>query len=166
MNRGTGAMIGMLLGLLIAGSAAAEGLDRVEREESNAKGEPTIRTEAGMKQAMQQYIDGFNQGNAEMLYSLFAEHAKIEDPVGGGRVVEGKEAITAFYKGAVDVVERLELNTPIRGSHGASAAMAFTIYMKMGGKRSVIRAIDVMTFDDAGKIIDMKAYHGPSDVVE
>jgi hypothetical protein len=34
------------------------------------------------------------------------------------------------------------------------------------GKKTVIRAIGVMTFDDGGKIIDMKAFHGPSDVLE
>jgi steroid delta-isomerase len=119
-----------------------------------------------MKDALQQYLDGFNQGNAEMIISLFAEDARIEDPVGGGWIVEGKEAIAEFYRRGVEVVERLELDTPIRGSHGRSAAMAFTIHMKMDGKKSIIRAIDVMTFDDSGKIVDMKAYHGPSDVLE
>ena len=122
--------------------------------------------ETPMKQALQQYLDGFNQGNAEILISLFAEDARIEDPVGGGRIVEGKEAITAFYHQAVGRVERLDLDTPIRGSHGRSAAMTFTIHLRVGGKRTVIRAIDVMTFNDSGKIIDMKAFHGPSDVKE
>lgn len=116
-----------------------------------------------MKEALQRYLDGFNRGDAEQLISLFAENARIEDPVGGGRIVEGKAAIEAFYRGAVGLVERLELDTPIRGSHGRSAAMAFTIHLNMEGQKSTIRAIDVMTFDEAGKIVDMKAYHGPSD---
>jgi steroid delta-isomerase len=42
--------------------------------------------------------------------------------------------------------------------------MAFDIHMHSDGHPLLIRAIDVMTFDDAGKIIDMKAYHGPGDV--
>lgn len=120
--------------------------------------------ETKMKAALQQYIDGFNQGDAASIISLFADDAKIEDPVGGGQIVEGKEAITAFYEQGVKFVEKLELDTPIRGSHGASAAMAFTIHMKMNGKKMITRAIDVMMFNDTGKIIDMKAYHGPSDV--
>jgi hypothetical protein len=66
----------------------------------------------------------------------------------------------------LNAVERLELDTPIRGSHGQSAAKAFTIHLNVDGKKTIIRAIDVMTFDDSGKIIDMKAYHGPSDVLE
>ena len=117
-----------------------------------------------MKRAMQGYLDGFNQADAESIIALFAENARIEDPVGGGKIVEGKEAVAAFYRRGVEVVERLELDAPIRGSHGRSAAMAFTIHLLMDGKRTVIRAIDVMTFDDAGRIVDMKAYHGPSDV--
>ena len=44
--------------------------------------------------------------------------------------------------------------------------MAFTIHMEREGTRTLIRAIDVMTFDDAGKIVDMKAYHGPGDASE
>ena len=43
-------------------------------------------------------------------------------------------------------------------------AMAFNIYMQQDGKDICIRAIDVMTFSDSGKITEMKAYHGPDDV--
>lgn len=60
-----------------------------------------------MKSALQTYLDGFNRGDAE--------------------------AITAFYQRAVEVVDRLELDTPIRGSHGRCAAMSFTIHMEREG---------------------------------
>ncbi|WP_240377111.1 nuclear transport factor 2 family protein [Bacillus piscicola] len=123
-------------------------------------------TESQMKAAMQQYIDGFNQKDANMLISLFADHARIEDPVGGGKIVEGKAAITSFYELAVTLVDNLELSAPIRGSHSHYAAMAFRIFMKNDGKPIQIDTIDVMTFDDDGRIIDMKAYHGPGDVTE
>lgn len=121
-------------------------------------------TESGMKTAMQEYINGFNQKDAELIISLFAENAKIEDPVGGGEFVEGKAAITDFYKSAVTMVDKLELEGPIRGSHSHFAAMAFTIFMKSEGIPIQINTIDVMTFNDSGKIIDMKAYHGPNDL--
>ena len=121
-------------------------------------------SEMKMKAALQQYIDGFNNKDADRLISLFADDAKIEDPFGGGKIVEGIEAITSFYQQAVTMVDKLELNTPIRGSHSNCAAMAFTIYMTIKDKPMQINAIDVMTFDEAGLIIDMKAYHGPSDL--
>lgn len=125
-----------------------------------------MASEGEMKAVLQAYLDGFNRGDAESLISLFAEDARIEDPVGGGRIVEGKEAIAAFYRRAVELVEKLELDTPIRGSHGRSAAMAFTIHLEREGERTLIRAIDVMTFDESGRIVEMKAYHGPGDVSE
>lgn len=120
-------------------------------------------TESDMKKAMQQYIDGFNQSDANILISLIADNAQIEDPFGSGNMTKGKDAITSWYQGAVKVVEKLELISPISGSHSNAAAMAFTVVMKNGQR---INAIDVMTFNDAGKIVDMKAYHGPGDVTE
>lgn len=126
--------------------------------------DPQMLTETEMKAAMQQYIEGFNQSNAEGIISLFAERAKIEDPVGGGKIVEGKAAITSFYQRAVALVDKLEPSAPITGSYSNSAAMAFTILMNIDGQPVRIQVIDVMTFDSSGKIVDMKAFHGPGDV--
>ncbi len=115
---------------------------------------------------MQQYINGFNSKDSKLLTSLFSDTATIEDPVGGENIVKGKEAITMFYGRAVEMVDRLELAAPIRGSYGNYAAMAFNIFMTSGGKNIQIGVIDVMTFDDTGKITEMKAYHGPGDMIE
>ena len=123
-------------------------------------------TEIKMKAAMQQYIDGFNHKDSKLLISLFADQAKIEDPVGGGKIVEGKTAITSFYEMAVTMVDKLILAAPIRGSHANFAAMAFKILMKMDGQDVQINCIDVMEFDKSGKIIDMKAFHGPGDMIK
>lgn len=37
--------------------------------------------------------------------------------------------------------------------------------MKIEGRPLLIRAIDVMSFNADGKIIDMNAYHGPGDMI-
>lgn len=124
-----------------------------------------MATEAQMRWAMQAYIDRFNARDGEGLAALFADDARIEDPVGGALIVEGRDAISGSYRRAVGMVDRLELAAPIRTSHGAAAAMPFDIHMKIEDRGVIIRAIDVMTFDAAGKIIDMKAYHGPGDVI-
>lgn len=121
-------------------------------------------TEDDMRAALQAYIDGFNAHDGQALAALFADDARIEDPVGGTTIVEGRDAIDAFYRRAVEMVDRLELVAPIRGSHGWSAAMAFDIHMQADGTPMRIRVIDVMQFDDTGAIVDMKAYHGPGDV--
>ncbi|WP_211750212.1 steroid Delta-isomerase [Paenibacillus sp. Marseille-Q4541] len=121
-------------------------------------------TQTAMKAALQKYLDGFNNKDHEAVISLFADDARIDDPVGGGQIIEGRDAITSFYEKSVASVDKLELAAPIRGSHGNSAAIAFMINVEMEGKKVCIHCIDVMTFNDAGKIIDMKAYWGPEDV--
>lgn len=123
-----------------------------------------MATEEHMRSALQAYIDNFNAHDGEGLAALFADDARIEDPVGGSVIVEGRAAVDDFYSGAVEMVDRLELVAPIRASHGSAAAMAFDILMHSEGQPMLIRVIDVMTFDADGKIIDMKAYHGPGDV--
>lgn len=124
-----------------------------------------MATEKQMRFAMQAYIDLFNARDGKGLAALFADNARIEDPVGGTMIVNGRAAIDEFYHSAVTMVDRLKLAAPIRTSHGNAAAMSFDIHMKIEGRPVLIRAIDVMTFDNDGKIIDMKAYHGPGDVV-
>lgn len=123
-------------------------------------------TEENMKASMQNYIDGFNRKDAELLVSLFADNARIEDPVGGENIINGKKEITSFYKQPVQMVVKLELAAPIRSSYSNFSAMPFIIYMKNNGKDMRIDVIDVMEFDNSGKIIDMKAFHGKSDMKE
>lgn len=120
-------------------------------------------TEADMKAALQSYIGGFKAGDAEALIALFAEDATIEDPVGGGNVVEGIDAIGDFYRQGVTYVTKMDLSAPIRASHANAAAMAFDFEMNIDGQRIRTSAIDVMEFNDAGKIERMRAYWGPGD---
>jgi steroid delta-isomerase len=114
-----------------------------------------------MKQALQGYIDGFAAGDAAAITALFAEDAVIEDPV-GNPPISGRAAIEEFYTNAVGAGSKLVLDAPIRGSHGNTAAMAFTVEVPAMGLR--LRVIDVMTFDDDGKIVEMRAHWGPDDI--
>ncbi len=119
-------------------------------------------TEQEMKAALQKYIDGFGNQDAEMLISLFADDATIKDPVGAD-LVRGIKAIAEFYRKGVQVVTEISLAAPIRGSHANAAAMAFDFKMNLDGKKITTSAIDVMRFNEDGKIISMQAYWGPSD---
>lgn len=120
-----------------------------------------------MKQAMQAYIDAFNRVDPDAIVALYAQDASVEDPVGTTPKV-GSKAIADFYAYAIKSGAKLKLAAPIRGSHGNSAAMAFDVELNMpqGDKlaRAVIRVIDVMTFDEAGKFSSMRAFWGSSDM--
>lgn len=47
-----------------------------------------VTSEEQMRTALQAYIDGFNAHDGSALASLFADDARIEDPVGGSTIVE------------------------------------------------------------------------------
>ncbi|MEO3784453.1 nuclear transport factor 2 family protein [Actinocorallia sp. B10E7] len=113
-----------------------------------------------MKVALQAYVDGFAKGDAESVIALFAENAVVEDPVGTPE--KRGEEIAEFYRNAVGAGAKLILEGPIRGSHGSSAAMAFTV--EMPGMK--IFVIDAFTFDDEGKVTSMRAYWGPDDLIQ
>lgn len=119
--------------------------------------------ESQMKQALQAYIDHFNAADPEAIAALYAEDATVEDPV-GSEPKRGREAILEFYRMAVQTGAKLSLAAPIRASHADAAAMAFDVNLQMPEGRSVIRVIDVMRFDEAGRFRSMEAYWGPSDV--
>ena len=116
-----------------------------------------------MKAALQAYIDAFNRADVAAIVTLYAEDAVVEDPVGKAPIA-GRAKIEAFYKAAVAGGAKLRLAAPIRGSHGKAAAMAFDVLLEHGALRGVIRVIDVMTFDEAGKFASMRAYWGPGDM--
>ena len=118
-------------------------------------------TEATMKSVLQAYLDNFNAGDADALTSLFADDATVEDPV-GAPAHQGKDQIRAFYVDAMKNGAKLSLSAPMRGSHGNAAAMAFEA--KIGSL--TVRIIDVMTFNEDGKVSSIKAYFGPEDFIQ
>ncbi len=112
-----------------------------------------------MKAAMQAYIDAFNSGNADNVLALYAPDATVEDPV-GSPVKHGHAQIRAFYTHSIATGAKLALDAPIRGSHSNCAAMAFSA--RIGPL--TVRVIDIMSFDEQGKVTSMQAYFGPGDI--
>jgi len=121
-------------------------------------------TDTEMKQVLQAYVDAYNRSDLDALVALFADDATVEDPYGTPAKV-GREQVSEFYKGAMATGAKLTLSAPIRGSHGDAAAMAFDAVINTPqGDIIAASVIDVMTFDDNGKIKSMRAYFGPSDL--
>lgn len=118
--------------------------------------------QSDMKAALQAYIDGFNAGDADAIMTLFADEAVIEDPVGSP--LKSRAEFDAFIRDGVRFGARLSLAAPIRGSHGNHAAMVFVVTFVQHGVRYATNSMDVMTFDEAGKITRMNGYWGLGDV--
>ncbi|HEU0196444.1 MAG TPA: steroid Delta-isomerase [Nevskiaceae bacterium] len=119
--------------------------------------------EQKMKQTLQSYLDLFNRADAAAIAELYAQDATVEDPV-GSPVKHGRPEIARFYGDSVKTKAQLKLAAPIRASHANEAAMAFDVELNMPTGRAVIHVIDTMRFNDAGQIVAMRAFWGPSDM--
>ena len=111
---------------------------------------------------MQAYVDHINAGDLDAVVALFAADAVVEDPV-GSPPARGHAALREFYTMACDSVARMELegNVRARESWGACGMLA---YPKGAQDSMVIETLDVMSFDEAGKITSMKAYWGDTNM--
>jgi len=109
------------------------------------------------------YIELVAKGSAGELAELYADAATVEDPV-GGEVHIGRQAIHGFYSAVSDVQRECEL-VSLRVA-GNEAAFQFRLTVIAGEHRMVIEPIDLMVFDDRGKVTAMKAYWSAADVTQ
>jgi steroid delta-isomerase len=111
---------------------------------------------------VQRYLDTVANGKADDVAALYAEDATLEDPVGGGEVHIGRQAIAGFYKVMESGGElETELLTFRAGGHEAAFVFAITV-----GGAMRIEPIEVMTFGEDGQITSMKAYWGPQNITQ
>jgi steroid delta-isomerase len=115
-------------------------------------------------QTVNRYLGLVSAGSADDVAELYTSDATLEDPVGGGEVHIGRQAITGFYKNIEAAECTAEMVTLRVGGH--EAAFYWKLTVGMGESKMVIDIISVMTFDDAGSITSMKAYWGPENVTQ
>lgn len=109
--------------------------------------------------AVDRYVEAFDKADIDIIKAIYAQNATVEDPVGTEPHV-GIEAICTFYEGALASGAKLALTGTPRC---AGNAVAFNFQVSMPGM--TINVIDVFEFDDTGKVMSMKAYWGPDDLV-
>ena len=115
-----------------------------------------------MRDAVLTYFASFADADVDAIVALFADDAVVEDPVGGARM-EGIAAIRAFFAGGFNYVGGgysfvPEGNVRVAANHAACAAIATC---DKADPPFRLETMDVMTFDETGKIVAMKAYWGP-----
>lgn len=111
------------------------------------------------------YLDFVAKGSPDDIAELYAEDATVEDPVGGGEVHIGREAIRGFYSAVENVKSHAEVVTLRALGHEAAFFWRLSVDLGDGG-RMRIEIISVMTFDDDNQITSMKAYWGPENVTQ
>ena len=109
---------------------------------------------------VKRYLDTGVNGTADEVAALYTEDATLAEPVGGGEVHIGRQAIAGFYKNTEGHELKTELLSFRAGGHEAAFVFAITV----GTMR--IEPIEVMTFNGEGLITSMKAYWGPADITQ
>ncbi|QNG20143.1 steroid delta-isomerase [Rhodococcus triatomae] len=110
---------------------------------------------------VRRYLDAVATGTAAQIAGLYAPDATVEDPVGSAPH-RGTEAVTAFYA----ALENLRRSTELLALRvaGNEAAFHFRVRTEIDGNAHVIEPIDVMTFDDEGRITSMRAFWSAADM--
>ena len=114
-----------------------------------------------IRSAMQRYVTLLSDGDVDGIMSLYGDHPSVEDPVGSATRA-GREALRAFYAAAAPKV-RVELTGPIRVA-GDEGAMPLLAELDLDARTGFADVIDVMKFDDRGRIISMRAFWNPADI--
>ena len=117
---------------------------------------------ARMEAVVHAYVAAFEAGSADDVAALYAEDATVEDPI-GSPVHKGREAIRAFYAQSMKTGAKLQLDGPVRIA-GDYAVFPFSVHLEFGGKKMRIDVIDSFKFDADGKVAEMRAFWGPTNM--
>lgn len=115
-----------------------------------------------IREVVERYVALVADGSADDIVALYAEDATVEDPIGSD-VRTGHAAIREFYA----TLEGLEQQTRLITARIAAgeAAFHFEIVTSAGGATYTLSPIDVMTFDDEGRVTTMRAFWSDADMV-
>jgi steroid delta-isomerase len=111
-----------------------------------------------IRRVLESYPKLLTAGDSAAIVDLYSDDATVEDPI-GAPLQEGRAAIAAFYEASAGKVT-MKLTGPVRVA-GHEAAAPFRVLVGPEGAQSVIDVIDVMTFDEAGKVTSMRAFWSP-----
>jgi steroid Delta-isomerase len=109
-----------------------------------------------IRETMERYVKLMSAGDADGIAALYRDDATLEDPV-GAKLVRGKPAILDWYRKSAGKV-KLEITGPVRAC-GVEAATPLLARAPAGpGQATLIDIIDVMRFDEEGRIVSMRAF--------
>ena len=118
---------------------------------------------AQRRELVEEYLQRVATGTAAEVMKLYGDAPRVEDPVGTEPRV-GRAAVEDFYRGIEGLEQRTELRE-FRAAGDHAAAFAFDIVTQTGDSSMTVSVIEVMEFDDDGRIATMRAYwHPDSDI--
>ncbi|GLY65463.1 nuclear transport factor 2 family protein [Amycolatopsis taiwanensis] len=118
-------------------------------------------TAEAITDAVRRYLKAVAGGTAADIAACFAENATLEDPV-GSEPHRGRAAIQRFFEPITDARRETEL-IAIRVA-SSSAAFHFRVRTERDSQVVEVQPIDVMTFDETGLIVEMRAFWSEADI--
>jgi steroid delta-isomerase len=106
--------------------------------------------------ACDQYIVRLTKKDTDGIVDLYDANATVEDPLGTPAKV-GHDAIREFYAGLAPIALTATRLGPVTVV-GHEAAFQFQVDVEIGDETISMVTTDLMTFNDAGKVIAMRAY--------
>jgi steroid delta-isomerase len=119
-------------------------------------------TPAQMTKAVEAYVSSYCKGDLDGIVSIFDKWATVEDPV-GAPILKGHDAIREFMSVGVSMGAKLRLLGSVRCA-ADKAAFPFAVDLKIDGVANTIEVIDVFRFNEAGKVVEMRAIWGPENM--
>ncbi len=116
-----------------------------------------MATEDQIRTTVAAYVDAYKTNDRAAFLELWAADGVLEDPVGTPSH-SGTAALGAFWDGARELADSIELVPESVIIAGGEAAMNFEVHAHMGDGGLVIKVIDIMTFDDDGRLTTVRAY--------
>ncbi|MCK0438991.1 nuclear transport factor 2 family protein [Gordonia alkaliphila] len=108
------------------------------------------------------YIDRLTTGTAEEIVDLYADGATVEDPI-GAPIRSNREDLVEFYA-IITAMDRREATLKWVKIAGDTAVFEFTLVTGTSGMAFEISPVDIMVFNDEGKVVSMRAVWDPSDL--
>jgi len=109
-----------------------------------------------IRETMERYVKLMSDGDADGIAALYRDDATLEDPI-GAPLVRGKAAILDWYRKSAGKV-KLSITGPVRACNTEAATPLQARAPAGPGKASLIDIIDVMRFDEEGRIASMRAF--------
>lgn len=115
-----------------------------------------------LKMVVASYVDLVANGTPEQVADLYAADATVEDPIGAD-IRNTRESLIEFY-GVIAAMDKVTSELHWTKIAGDTAVFEFTLVTEAGGSAFKITPVDIMVFDDDGKIKTMRAVWSAEDL--
>ncbi|OZG27473.1 steroid delta-isomerase [Williamsia sp. 1138] len=115
-----------------------------------------------IKKIVESYVDLVANGTPEQVADLYAADATVEDPIGAD-IRNTRESLIEFY-GVIAAMDKVTSELHWSKIAGDTAVFEFTLITEAGGSAFKITPVDIMVFDNDGKIKTMRAVWSAEDL--